>query len=203
MSFWDLSDGENAAQTATKEYEIGGGSLDPIPNNSDVLAIIDQAKWQHKDKDDKSTPAFIELRWSVMAPEAFKNRKVFHKLWVTDFDPNAKDESKAKVKRDKARRMLAAIDANAGGNLTKNGEAPTDDSMTLHLCNKPMVVKVMTWAIKANDGSDMVGNWISAVKPSDSPLHISDEKPPKASPAMGGGSSYGGNDSVADDEIPF
>jgi len=205
MSFWDLSDGQTAADTS-KEYEIPGGSMEPIPNNSDVLAIIDQAKWANKDKDDKNSPAYIELRWSVMAPEAVKGRKVFHKLWVTDFDPNAKDDTKAKAKRDKARRMLAAIDANAGGNLTRTGEQPTDETLTLHLSNKPMVVKLMVWSMKGSDGSDMAGNWVSAVSPSDKPLQISNEPLPKTSQAPasgGGGGTYGGGSSVADDQIPF
>jgi len=206
MSFWDLSDGQTAADTS-KEYKIPGGSMEPIPNNSDVLAIIDQAKWANKDKDDKNSPAYIELRWSVMAPEAVKGRKVFHKLWVTDFDPNAKDDTKAKAKRDKARRMLAAIDANAGGNLTRTGEQPTDETLTLHLYNKPMVVKLMVWSMKGSDGTDMAGNWVSAVSPSDKPLQISNEPLPKTSQAPasggGGGGTYGGGSSVADDEIPF
>jgi len=205
MSFWDLSDGQTAADTS-KEYEIPGGSMEPIPNNSDVLAIIDQAKWANKDKDDKNSPAYIELRWSVMAPEAVKGRKVFHKLWVTDFDPNAKDDTKAKAKRDKARRMLAAIDANAGGNLTRTGEQPTDEALTLHLSNKPMVVKLMVWSMTTSDGTDMAGNWVSAVSPSDKPLQISNEPLPKTSQAPasgGGGGTYGGGSSVADDEIPF
>ena len=205
MSFWDLSDGQTAADTS-KEYEIPGGSMKPIPNNSDVLAIIDQAKWANKDKDDKNSPAYIELRWSVMAPEAVKGRKVFHKLWVTDFDPNAKDDTKAKAKRDKARRMLAAIDANAGGNLTRTGEQPTDEALTLHLSNKPMVVKLMVWSMTTSDGTDMAGNWVSAVSPSDKPLQISNEPLPKTSQAPasgGGGGTYGGGSSVADDEIPF
>ena len=205
MSFWDLSDGQTAADTS-KEYEIPGGSMEPIPNNSDVLAIIDQAKWANKDKDDKNSPAYIELRWSVMAPEAVKGRKVFHKLWVTDFDPNAKDDTKAKAKRDKARRMLAAIDANAGGNLTRTGEQPTDETLTLHLSNKPMVVKLMVWSMTTSDGTDMAGNWVSAVSPSDKPLHISNEPLPKTSQAPasgGGGGTYGGGSSVDDDEIPF
>jgi len=196
MSFWDLSDGQTAADTS-KEYEIPGGSMEPIPNNSDVLAIIDQAKWANKDKDDKSSPAYIELRWSVMAPEAVKGRKVFHKLWVTDFDPNAKDDTKAKAKRDKARRMLAAIDANAGGNLTRTGEQPTDETLTLHLSNKPMVVKIMRWDMTGSDGQPMAGNWVSAVSPSDKPLHISNEKPPTtaAKPASA--------NSLDEDSIPF
>jgi len=201
VSFWDV-EGEDLAQTATKEYEVPGGNMDPIPNNSDVLAIIDEAKWQHKDRDDKTSPRYIELRWSVMAPEAFKNRKVYHKLWVTDLDPSAKDETKAKAKQAKARRMLASIDSNAGGNLLKSGAEPTADSMTLHLCNKPMVIKLMVWSMKGNDGSDMAGNWVSAVKPSDSPLHISDEKPPKASSGSGQTPSAGGSRDM-DDEIPF
>ena len=96
MSFWDV-EGEDLAKTAVKEYEISGGSMDPIPNNSDVLAMVDEAKWRHTDKDDTSSPRYIELRWSVMAPETFKNRKVYHKLWVTDLDPKAKDETKAKA----------------------------------------------------------------------------------------------------------
>ena len=177
--------------------------MEPIPNNSDVLAIIDQAKWSNKDKDDKNSPAYIELRWSVMAPEAVKGRKVFHKLWVTDFDPNAKDDTKAKAKRDKARRMLAAIDANAGGNLTRTGEQPTDETLTLHLSNKPMVVKLMVWSMKGSDGTDMAGNWVSAVSPSDKPLQISNEPLPKTSAAPASSGVGGGGSSVADDEIPF
>jgi hypothetical protein len=172
MSFWDLSDGNTAVDTP-KEYEIPGGNMEPIPNNSDVLAIIDQAKWAERDGKN-----YIELRWSVMAPDEVKNRKIFHKLWVTDLDPNAKDEAKGKAKRDKARRMLASIDANSGGNLTRTGDAPTDETMTMHLCTTPMVVKVMRWDMTGSDGQPMAGNWVSAVSPSDKPLHISDEKPP-------------------------
>ena len=195
MSFWNLSDGQTAVDTP-KEYEVPGGSMEPIPNNSDVLAIVDQAKWA-----DKDGAAYIELRWAVMAPEAVKGRKVFHKLWVTDLDPNAKDEAKGKAKRDKARRMLASIDANAGGNLTRTGDAPTDETLTMHLCNVPMVIKVMVWSMKGSDGTDMAGNWVSAVSPSDKPLQISSEPLPKtiAAPAP----YQGGNSDLGDEEIPF
>jgi hypothetical protein len=195
MSFWALSDGNTAVDTP-KEYEIPGGSMEPIPNNSDVLAVVDQAKWAEKDGAN-----YIELRWSVMAPEAVKNRKVFHKLWVTDLDPNAKDETKGKAKRDKARRMLASIDANAGGNLTRTGDAPTDETLTMHLCNVPMVIKVMVWSMRGSDGTDMAGNWVSAVSPSDKPLQISSEPLPKTSAAPA--PYQGGNSDVGDDEIPF
>ena len=196
MSFWDLSDGNTAADTP-KEYEIPGGSMEPIPNNSDVLAIVDQAKWAEKDGKN-----YIELRWSVMAPEEVKNRKVFHKLWVTDLDPNANDEAKGKAKRDKARRMLASVDANAGGNLTRTGDAPTDESMTMHLCNVPMVIKLMVWSMKGSDGTDMAGNWVSAVSPSDKPLQISNEPLPKTSAAPAAQQAGSGSRDL-DDEIPF
>jgi hypothetical protein len=195
MSFWALSDGNTAVDTP-KEYEVPGGSMEPIPNNSDVLAIVDQAKWAEKDGAN-----YIELRWSVAAPDEVKNRKVFHKLWVTDLEPNAKDEAKGKAKRDKARRMLASIDANAGGNLTRTGEAPTDETLTMHLCNKPMVIKVMVWSMRGSDGTDMAGNWVSAVSPSDKPLQISSEPLPKTSAAPA--PYQGGNSDVGDDEVPF
>jgi hypothetical protein len=196
MSFWDLSDGKTAADTP-KEYEVPGGNMEPIPNNSDVLAIIDEIKWT--DNGNESDPReYISARWSVMAPEQFKNRKVFHKLWVTDFDPNAKDDDKAKVKRDKARRMLAAIDANAGGSLTRSGDAPTDDTLAMHLMNKPMVIKCMEYGFKGNDGSWVSGNWISAVSPSDKELHIGEASKPKPQVQTGGGGR-----ADLDDEIPF
>ena len=102
MSFWNLSDGGDASQDAQTEYEIPSGNLDPIPDGSSVLAMIDEAKW-----DSKNDADYISLRWSVLSPDEYKNRKVFQKLWVTDDDPMAKDEAKAAKKRDKAPRTLA------------------------------------------------------------------------------------------------
>jgi len=135
-----------------------------------------------------------------MAPEQFKNRKVFHKIWVTDFDPNAKDEAAANLKRDKNRKMLAAIDANAGGRLTKSGDTPTSDMLAMHLRDKPMVIKCMVWSMKGNAGEMMEGNWVSAVSPSDKPLHVG-EATAKAKPQNEGGSGHGGK--LDDSDIPF
>lgn len=201
MGFWDLSDNSSATTTGT-EYEVPGGNMEPIPEGSSVLAMIDEAKWEMKQTGEK----FISLRWTVLSPDEYKNRKVFHKLWVTDLDPSAKDEAKGIAKRDKARKMLAAIDANAGGKLTAQSGAPTDDSLTLHLCNKPMIVTLMVWEINnSRDGSTATGNWVSAVAPKAKGIDV---KPPKAKAAARqndgfGGSSGGGSSRQDDEEIPF
>jgi hypothetical protein len=196
MSFWDLSDGGNAKDTG-KDYEIPSGNLKPIPDESDVLAAIDEAKWDSKDGNE-----YISLRWSVLAPEEYKNRKVFQKLWVTDDDPQAKDADKATKKRDKARRMLAAIDANAGGKLSRQSSQPSSDDLAQHLCDKPMIIKCMIWEIPDRNGGDPItGNWVAAVSPKDKGVNV---KPPTESKSKSGGSTGGGvGRRELDDEIPF
>lgn len=194
MGFWNTSDGEDAAKTGT-EYEIPGGNMDPIPAGSSVLAMIDEAKWDHTQN---NAEEYVSLRWTVLAPEEYKNRKVFHKLWVTDHDPNAKDTAKAIAKTDKARKMLAAIDANAGGKLTAKDARPSDDDLALALTNKPMVITLMTW--DSNTGG-AGGNWVAAVAPKNKPLKIGEKTAPKAKAGSAGG-GYS-RDAVMDDEIPF
>ena len=193
--FWNLSDGEDAAKTGA-EYEIPGGNMDPIPAGSSVLAMIDEAKWDHTQNDAEE---FVSLRWTVLAPEEYKNRKVFHKLWVTDHDPNAKDHAKAVAKTDKARKMLAAIDANAGGKLTAKDARPSDDDLARALQDRPMVITLMIW--DSNTGG-AGGNWVAAVAPKNKPLKIGDKAPAKAKAASQGsaGGAYAGG---MDDEIPF
>jgi hypothetical protein len=195
--FWDLSDGGNAAQSKTTEYEIpGGGNMDPIPDGSSVLAMIDEAKWDRKDEAE-----YISLRWTVVQPDQFKNRKVFQKLWVTDDDPSAKDADKAAKKRDKARRMLAAIDANAGGKLTSKAGRPNDGDLTMHLTNKPMVIKCMVWEVDDRQtGEKIRGNWIAAVAPKGAELHIAAAAPKKAAKQETFASHAASLDS---DSIPF
>lgn len=196
MSFWDLSDGESAA-TGEKEYEQATGNLEPIPDGSSVLAIIDEAKWgETRDRDAE----FISLRWSVTGPEEYINRKVFQKLWVTDDDPNTTDADKMAKKRDKAKRMLAAIDANCGGKLARKAARPTDDDLALALTNKPMVIKCMVWEMKSTDGTMNSGNWIAAVAPRSKGVDVKAAKAPaaKSTPAA---SSFG--DDLDDDLIPF
>jgi hypothetical protein len=192
--FWNLSDGEDAAKTGA-EYEIPGGNMDPIPAGSSVLAMIDEAKWDHTQNDAEE---YISLRWTVLAPEEYKNRKVFHKLWVTDHDPNAKDHAKAIAKTDKARKMLAAIDANAGGKLTAKDARPSDDDLARALQDRPMVITLMTWESNTGGGG---GNWVSAVAPKNKPLKIGDKAPAKKS--GGNPLDFNRRGPEVDDEIPF
>jgi hypothetical protein len=189
MSFWDLSDGGSADKDVQKEYEVPGGNMDPIPNNSDVLAYIKAAKWSKKKDTDER---YIDIQWQVEKPDEVRNRVVFQKLWVDDLDPSAKSQEKAREKRDKARKMLATIDANAKGKLMQSSGAPTDDSLALALVDARMVIKVMLWEINDSSTGDKIrGNWVSAIKPRDSETRMGDPLPPKASKPSGGGGRAG------------
>lgn len=206
MGFWDLSDGENAAKTGGS-YEMPSGNIEPIPAGSSVLAMIDEIKWDMKPTGEE----YVNARWTVIAPDEFKNRKVFHKLWVLDLDPSAKDETAGTKKRDKARKMLAAIDANAGGKLTAKPGRPTNDDL-LHLTNKPMVATMMIWSMPdTRNGGMMHGNWVSAVAPkAEKDIHVAEAKPLPTGAAGGarddfgaGGAGGAGRSAGLDDEIPF
>ena len=189
MSFFNLSDNSNAADTGSS-FDMGGGDLPPIPNNTEVLAAPDDAKW------DKTIDGeqYISLRWTVLAPKEYANRKIFQKVRV-----DRADEKKA----DKAKQMLAAIDANAGGKLAADGRRPTDQSLVVALVNKPMVLKLKVWEMPKDDGTTGTGNWVAAVSPrkqggvAPAPVAAAAaaERPPAPQAAASG--------PVADDDIPW
>jgi len=151
MSFWDMNDGSKL--DASGEFDMGG-LLEPIPNNTGCIAAIEEAKW-----DEYDVSRYISLKWRVVKPEQYANRVIFQKVKVLDQDPQ---------KAAKAKRMLAAIDANAGGKLLKLTSEPTDMDLMGALAGKMMAIKVMVWKIaadQAEDGQERSGNWISAVAP--------------------------------------
>ena len=143
MSFFDLSD--NSKINTDGKFEINTGSA-LIPNDTTCLAMIDEAGWADYQGDE-----YINLRWVIAEPKQYADRKVFQKLRVYDTDAK---------KADKAKQMLAAIDANAGGKLMASGEDPTDMMLTKALINKLMLIKVMEYEF-----NDRKGNWIAAVAP--------------------------------------
>jgi len=149
MSFWQLNDGTEA-QTSTS-FESGGGEITPIPNNTQLIAVIEEAKWNEFQGD-----STINLKWRVMRPADYANRVIFHKLKVFG---TSRDKDKAAT-ADKAKMMLRAIDANCGGKLARLNAAPEDADLMTALVAKPMAIKVQVWDM---DGKK--GNWISAVAP--------------------------------------
>jgi len=155
MSFWKLSTGEDARKT-DGTFEMGGGDLEPIPNETSVLAVIEEAKWDNKDGNH-----FVSVRWSVLAPSEYKNRKIFQKLWIKDHDPRAKDPVK---KKDKAIKMFAAIDKNCGGKVMSSEEEPTDEKLGINFCGKSMIAVIMQWKMQNEQtGEEMKGNWVEKV----------------------------------------
>lgn len=153
MSFWDLNEGGQA--NGTGEYEIEGGNLEPIPAKTGCIAAIEEAKWDEYDGD-----RYISLKWRVMKPDEYAKRVIFHKVKVFG---TSKDKD-PKATADKAKRMLAAIDSNAGGKLMKVKGEPSDMDLMSALVGKTMAIKVMVWEMTI-DGQERSGNWISAVAP--------------------------------------
>lgn len=192
-SFWATSDGEVIGGDSG-EFDGGGGGMDVIPDGTALMAFIDEAKVETLETGER----YISLRWSAAKPTTYKNRKVFQKLWVFDLNPRTADKDKAKKKRDKDKRMLAAIDQNAGGKLRESGTDPTTISLTSGVTNKFMMIKVFVWSMKnAQTGETMEGNWVGYVAPKsaydaaaveDEPVKVTKAAPKAAS---------------IDDEIPF
>lgn len=145
MSFWNLSDGNEVEEVESFDAK----HVSVIPDNTMVVACIDSAEWKTTDRDG----SFINVTWSVVEGD-YQGFKVFQKIRV-----NEKDEKK----RDKALRMLSAIDTNAGGGLRKLGQEPEDLDLAMNLVNKVMGIKVMVWEM---DGSS--GNWVSMVQSTES-----------------------------------
>jgi len=157
VDYWNLSDGDDIHKTGG-EFETGGGNFAPIPDGTGLLAAIDEAKID----EDRDGNEFVSIRWSVLTPAEYKNRKVFQKIWCIDDKPLQKDPEKAK---DKAKRMLFAIDKNAGGALVASGKAPNDNNLQKALSGKQMQITVNIWDMVGDDGKKMTGNWIASVSP--------------------------------------
>lgn len=167
MSFFKLSTGQ--AVQSTGEFESGGGSMEPLPEGTQVMAMVDQAKW-----DIHEGEYFVSLRWTVALPEEYKNRKIFQKIKVKSQDAE---------KRDKALMMLAAIDANAGGQIMALGAEPEDADLANALLNRPMVLKLGLWKMTNDKGEEKSGNWVQKVAPRKKGASATPAAPAAAAPA--------------------
>jgi len=143
-NFWVTSD--NKKIEATGAFTSGGGKIENIPDDTTCLALIDEAGIAEYEGTE-----YVNLRWTIAEPIAYKGRKIFQKIRIYDADPK---------KADKAKEMLLNIDANCGGKLAESEEAPNDKSMAKALLNKLMLVKVLVWELNGKSG-----NWIASVAP--------------------------------------
>lgn len=148
MGFWNTSDGEGVQSDG--EFETGGGNLEPMPEGTKVAASVEHVEWREPTDGD---PDYVEVTWSVLKPDEYKNRKVFQKIRVNHRDPK---------KADKAKRMLAAIDANAGGKLLADPSMPGNIELARALQAKVMMLKLGVWEL---DDKSKSGNWVMAVAP--------------------------------------
>ncbi len=146
-NFWlDIQD-KNKIGT----FELGG-ELEPIPAKTQVLAYIEDIKWEQYSSDE-----YINIQWKVLKPEEYKGRVVFQKLKVKDADAK---------KRERAVRMLMAIDHNAKGGLVELGVEPTTEQLVTGLGNKPMLLMLQVWEVtNERTGETKRGNWVNAVAP--------------------------------------
>lgn len=192
-NFWNLTDGTTAG-TGT-EYTASAG-FELIPDNTQCLAVIEEAGWKIMGNDE-----WIALKWRIISPQEFTNRVMFQKVKVYGTET---DKAKRNAVADKAKRMLAAIDANAGGNLRDLSAPPDDADLALCLSGKMMGIKVMQWTMTV-DGVAKSGNWIGAVapgKPQANPAQPAQPLipvAPKARPAR----AVPQQPRIDDDEIPF
>ena len=199
MSFWDLSDGGAANENVDTNYKETGFKM--IPDKSNVLATVSDAKW---DTAYQSTEKYIQIVWEVEKPSEFSGVKVLQKLWVTDFDPNAKTKEDAIKKRDTARTKLARIDAFGKSRLMNSGKSEfTDDDLALALVGVRGVVFVMQGETNGNPWNRVV-----QINPLDTDVKIGDSPIKQGGGASSGGSgggrpSSGGGGFNLDDEIPF
>lgn len=116
--------------------------FEPIPANTALKCNIVAAAWTEYQGD-----RYIEIDWLVVDGE-YKNRHIFQKLKVLDSKENT---------ASRAKRMLAAIDFNAGGKLLASGAMPDDGSLAQNLINHIMWIKVGIWNFEGKTGNYVTG----------------------------------------------
>ena len=161
MSFFTTSDNKAIETGSTFDMNV---EMEPIPTDTKLKSFIDEIKWDSYEGD-----SYISARWTVIDGE-YKNRKIFQKLRVTDSNP---------AKADKAKRMLAAIDGNAGGKLMAQGVQPDDMMLSINLMNKPMLIVVAIWEIEGKKG-----NWVKAVSSTNNAVQSVQQQAPTPAPSF-------------------
>ena len=171
--------------TSASTFELGG-DLAPIPENTKVLAVAEEAK-NYDYQGDRS----IKIKWRISQPAEYANRVLFQKLQV--YTPE---------KADKHKRMLAAIATNAGGQLfqamQQSGEVEPSDMSLSTITNRPMVLQLGVWELEDKSKS---GNWVKAVSARKAKAGQAAPAPVAAPPAKTAPAAP--MDDIDGDDIPF
>lgn len=193
MSFWNLSDGASAA-SGDKEYSAGGGDFEVIPKGTNVLVAVEDAAW--KEAYQKSEE-FVNLKVRVMKPEGYANRILFFKLWIDELDPGTTGHDKQIAKRDKHKRMLMAIDANAKGRLAKLAARPSNEQLSIALIGAQFVATLGVWDKDDGAGGKTPGgNWLQTARPKTAEISPG---PAARKPAT----TFSAAPDDLDDDVPF
>lgn len=183
MGLFNLSDGSKVG--GEKEYDASEGFGKPLPDNTEVLASCTAIEWSEYEGIEN-----IRSTWTIVLPAEHKDRKIFYTFKVNDKNPE---------KADKARKMLAAIDATHGGKLAALEADPTDLDLGRALISKLMVLKIGYYDMTDKGGKE--GNYIKAVSPRKSGA-VAEEvvrEPAKKAPKKAAPPSM----DQFDDDIPF
>ena len=65
--------------TSSSNFELGGGELAPIPDNTKVMAVAEEVK-----NDEYQMDRYIKIKWRISQPSEYANRVIFQKLKVDD-----------------------------------------------------------------------------------------------------------------------
>lgn len=145
MGFWDLSTGE--ALEKTEEFDSNTFTI--IPDKTKCVATIERAAWAAmSEKSDSPGEEYIEISWRVSQPNEYKNSVIFQKVRI------CRDDDK---QRDKAIRMLAAIDTIADGGLMELDDRPNDRQLDKALKNKRVGITVGVWDFNGAQGNFVTG----------------------------------------------
>ena len=156
--------------TSSSNFELGVGQLEPIPDNTKVMAVAEEVK-----NDEYQMDRYIKIKWRISQPSEYANRVIFQKLKVYDA-----------AKGEAHKRMLSAIAVNAGGQLfeamKKSGEDEPSDLSLSTIANRPMVLQLGVWELEDKSKN---GNWVKAISARKGAAPTPAPKPsPKPAPAV-------------------
>ena len=172
IDFW----GDDEVE-AKDTFVSGGGGFDPLPKNTNVLFEIEEI--EIKESNEFEQTDFLNIRWNILKPDDYANRKVFQKVRIFHTE---------KDKRIRARQMLATIDINSGGKLTEYGKKKgknltefTSEDFQVCLVGKSMMGQLDVWRDK--DTKEIKGNWVRSISPANA-KDVSKPVKNKASPSI-------------------